>query len=82
MRKFEEIIKALDATDFWNNYVTPTREERLISWQAPPEGWILLNTDGASKGNPGPAGGGGVFRGFRGEWLCGFSENIGSCTSV
>jgi len=30
-------------------------------------GWNTLNTDGASKGNPEPAGGGGVLKGDRGN---------------
>ena len=50
-------------------------------WEAPPPSWATLNTDGASKGNPGPAGGG-VIRGHRGEWICGFVENMGICTST
>jgi len=41
---------------------------------------VVLNTDGASKGNPGKAGGGGVIRGNTGEWIRGFGESMGSCT--
>lgn len=57
---------------------------RLLDSPPPPslDGWIMLNTDGAAKGNPGPAVGGGIFRGTRGEWLYGFAENMGCCTSV
>jgi len=55
--------------------------ERFIRWDPPPEGWVLLNTDGASKGNPGVVVGG-VIRGDRGEWIQGFSENFGVCTSM
>ena len=43
---------------------------------------MALNTDGASRGNPGRAGVGGVLRGDRGEWLGGFSENLGQCFSM
>lgn len=32
-----------------------------VMWNAPPQGWIKLNIDGAAKGNPGPSGAGGVF---------------------
>ena len=52
-------------------------------WEALPPSWVTLNIDGASKGNSGPAGGGGgVIRGHRGEWICGFVENMGICTST
>lgn len=33
-----------------------------IRWEKPPRGWIKLNTDGLSLGNPGLVGGGGIFR--------------------
>ena len=41
-----------------------------------------MNTDGATKGNPGLAGGGGVVRDSRGRWINGFSRNIGYATSM
>ncbi|KAL5724525.1 hypothetical protein ACHQM5_007773 [Ranunculus cassubicifolius] len=31
-------------------------------WAPPPLGYIKINTDGASKGNPGPSGWGSIFR--------------------
>ncbi|KAL0281810.1 UNVERIFIED_CONTAM: putative ribonuclease H protein [Sesamum radiatum] len=31
-----------------------------VHWRKPPEGWYKLNTDGASKGNPGISGAGGI----------------------
>lgn len=77
-----EVIKALDGEDPWSNGGTTTRHESLISWSPPPANWILLNRDDASKGNLGPAGGVGIFRGPRGEWICAFAENMGTCSSV
>ncbi|CAA7018343.1 unnamed protein product [Microthlaspi erraticum] len=57
------------------------REERLIGW-SPPEGdWIKLNTDGASRGNPGSAAAGGVLRDAEGQWCGGFAINIGRCSA-
>ena len=53
-----------------------------IKWSKPPHGWCKLNTDGASFGNPGKAGGGGLIRDSEGRWLKGFSRAIGHTTSV
>lgn len=41
-----------------------------------------LNTDGSSKGNPGQAGFGGVFREERGHWVLGFFGRLTACTSL
>ena len=46
------------------------------------EGWYKLNTDGASFGNPGKVGGGGVIRDHGGTWIRGFSCNISYTTSI
>jgi len=56
--------------------------EIWTGWEPPPVDWIALNTDGALRGNPGMAGGGGVFRDSSGNWLGGFAEKLGLCTSV
>ncbi|CAL1368627.1 unnamed protein product [Linum trigynum] len=42
----------------------------------------MVNTDGASNGNPGPAGAGGVIRDAMGNWLGGFVVNIGTATAA
>ncbi|MCI31187.1 ribonuclease H, partial [Trifolium medium] len=47
--------------------------EVAISWQQPEEGWICLNTDGASRGDT-IAGCGGLFRNSNGQWLVVFHE--------
>ena len=59
-----------------------TRVERQIAWTRPPEGWFKLNTDGASRGNPGLATAGGVLRNSDGEWCSGFALNIGICSAT
>ena len=41
-----------------------------------------MNIDGSSLGNPGLAGGGGLIRNDKGEWVKGFARAIGSTTSV
>ena len=48
----------------------------------PSIGWNKLNTDGASIGNPGKAGGGGIIRDCHGDWVKGYSRSIGYSTSV
>ncbi|CAA7025020.1 unnamed protein product [Microthlaspi erraticum] len=57
------------------------RVERQIAWVPPESGWWKMNTDGASRGNPGLATAGGVLRGANGEWICGFALNIGICSA-
>ncbi|KAG7571647.1 Ribonuclease H domain [Arabidopsis suecica] len=59
----------------------PARVERMIGWVAPAAGWVKLNTDGASRGNPGPATAGGVLRDGDGAWCGGFALNIGRCSA-
>lgn len=58
-----------------------TRRIHHVRWIFPPDGWCKLNTDGASKGNPGIAGCGGVIRDSRGLWLSGYCMSIG-CTTA
>ena len=57
------------------------RRVMQIRWERPQQGWIRLNTEGASSGNPGLAGRGGILRNEHGEWIKGFSRNIGRATS-
>ena len=52
-----------------------------VRWEKPQEGWVKLNTDEASKGNPGLAGCGGVVRNEDGRWIMGFARRIGVTTS-
>lgn len=41
-------------------------------WSCPSIGWVKLNTDAVSKGNPGLSGGGGLFRDHLGSFLSAF----------
>ena len=59
----------------------PTRVERQIGWVAQSTGWYKVNTDGASRGNPGLATAGGVIRDGAGNWCGGFALNIGRCSA-
>ena len=57
------------------------RSEVLIRWKFPNPGWVKLNSDGASHGNPGQATAGGVVRNEHGDWLTGFAANLGIATA-
>lgn len=54
---------------------TPSR----VRWVPPPPGWVKINSDGASRGNPSPSGCGGLIRDERGKWLRGFYHYFGLC---
>ena len=53
-----------------------------VRWHKPAEGWFKLNSNGASLGNPGRAGGGGLIHDCNGNWLIGYVRNIGVATSI
>lgn len=48
-----------------------------VDWHKPPCGWIKCNSDGTSKGNPGQAASGGIFRDSSGAIAGCFAEYIG-----
>ena len=54
----------------------------LVRWNKPSIGQHKLNTDGASIGNLGKAGGGGIIRDCHSDWVKGYSRSIGYTTSV
>lgn len=54
---------------------------KLVQWEKPPSSWTKLNTDGASLGNPGVAGCGGVVRDESGNRMAGFARRIGITSS-
>ncbi|KAK9998044.1 hypothetical protein SO802_017647 [Lithocarpus litseifolius] len=55
--------------------------QNLIRWERPALGWLKLNTDGLALEQLGVAGGGGVLRDERGDWVIGFARNIGRASS-
>ena len=46
----------------------PPNESIVETWTPSQQGFIKLNYDGASKGNPGQAGSGGIFRNSQGAF--------------
>ncbi|PKI73897.1 hypothetical protein CRG98_005767 [Punica granatum] len=61
------------------------KPDRVLHWirRSPPSsGWIKINTDGASSGNPGVAGVGGLIRDDNGHCILGFARNIGYAMGV
>ena len=53
-----------------------------VGWKPPSAGIFKLNTDGASRGNPGKSGAGGLIRNHEGRWVAGFCHNIGTTNSL
>lgn len=51
------------------------------SWNYPPVGWLKLNFDGASRGNPGMAGIGGIIRNHKGDILHIYCKALGEGTN-
>lgn len=74
-----EVTKAHKAA--WGRAMGGVTETRLLSWKPPEPGWVKVNTDGASRGNPGLATSGGVIRNEEGDWCGGFAVNIGVCSA-
>ena len=59
-----------------------TKQSRLIGWDAPPMGWIKVNSDGARKSSSGLASAGGLLRDDQGRWVTGFAVNLGRCSAL
>jgi ribonuclease HI len=66
--------------------LTSRQPSNPTTWTPPPTGFIKINFDGASKGNPGPAGFGAILRNSNGEILylvAGFmGENTNNVTEL
>lgn len=54
------------------------RIPNLVYWKKPEVGWIKLDLDGCSRGNPSDAGAGGVLRTHEGKLLYAFAISVGS----
>ncbi|KAH9301662.1 hypothetical protein KI387_013245, partial [Taxus chinensis] len=54
---------------------------KVVNWIRPLGNTIKINFDGASKGNPGQAGGGGILRNSEGDWLFVYAGPLGKQTN-
>ncbi|XP_074318679.1 uncharacterized protein LOC141655501 [Silene latifolia] len=81
-QQFETSLKAFDPHSLFLPTPGTSRIERYIRWSPPSFGWFLLSTDGASQGNPGPAGCGGIIRDDTGNFITAFAFSCGICTSM
>jgi len=71
VQKFQEVLRVLEKASIMG-----------IRWEAPDKGWLVLNTDGAAREGMGLAGAGGIIRDNMGNWVIGFSENLGKCSAI
>ena len=65
-----------------NGKMAQSRQRISVNWSKPPLNWCKVNLDSLSLGNPGQAGGGGLIRNDKEEWIRGYVRAIGSITSV
>ncbi|KAE8674618.1 hypothetical protein F3Y22_tig00111743pilonHSYRG00079 [Hibiscus syriacus] len=62
-------------------FIYPVQHMTNPTWSPPPRGWMSLNTDGAVVTLDGGGSIGGVIHNSNGEWITGFTKNIGT-TSI
>lgn len=81
--KAEIITKATEFAFLGLDGKTHTHQVTIqVKWFAPPVNWYKVNSDDSSLGNLGLAGGGGLIRNDKGEWIRGYARAIGSTTSA
>nr|AIK35195.1 LINE-type retrotransposon LIb DNA [Ipomoea batatas] len=74
--------EASEAQRFLLPHAGPLRARQLwIPWSPPQPGFVKMNSDGAMKANSGMASAGGLLRDHMGNWIVGFSTNIGHTNS-
>ncbi|XP_075095190.1 uncharacterized protein LOC142173491 [Nicotiana tabacum] len=53
----------------------------VVKWNPPRNGFVKINSDGCSKGNPGPAGGGSIVRNDQGKIIISYAAPLGCMTN-
>lgn len=71
---WELFQKLLDHSGYHESVLT-------IKWLTPKPGFIKLNIDGCSKGNPGPSGAGGIIRNEQGQMIIAFAMPLGNMSN-
>ena len=76
------LLKALEYWAIMGISKTPLPQSvKEVGWEKPPIGWYKLNTDGAARGNPGPAGCSAVVRDNEGKWVVACSRGFGRASN-
>ena len=60
----------------WTDHHTP-KESRIVKWIWSLQGYVKINVDGSSRGNPSLVGFGGWIRGDDGKWIISYHGFIG-----
>lgn len=75
-------VTTREVLEVWYKQPTVKSNASLIHWSPTPQSKVKVNTDGASRGNPGIAGAGGVIRDANGKWLVGFAAHLGIASNM
>ncbi|XP_019451753.1 PREDICTED: uncharacterized protein LOC109353847 [Lupinus angustifolius] len=69
-------LQELQTLKFFNITLKLSKAPNYIEvlWKSPQWNWTKANTDGAAHGNPGPAGGGGIFRDHNADFIYAFAN--------
>jgi len=72
LMRFVELKSALRLDLDLSGRLESTNLDRLVCWEVPPSGWVLLNINGAAKGKTAIASGGGSLVVIKGNGLGAF----------
>ncbi|GLT52285.1 hypothetical protein SLA2020_256330 [Shorea laevis] len=67
----------VEAAYYLKKQRTSLKHEELIGWKPPPSEFIKVNVDGSTKGSPGLSAADGACRDSAGQWLFGFTQQLG-----
>ena len=79
--RFDEMRRSQCNENGHDTSIRKKNKEIFVQWLAPSEGWYGLNSDGASKGTPGIAGGEAIIRDHMGTFVSALSAHFGICSA-